>query len=75
MNVIVAAVLAVCVIGVLFFVYLRSRGKGDAQKDTADPLNPTRFDTTLGEFHDMRQALRPLQHTRMTSRRDPGKRG
>ena len=30
-----------------------------------------RFDTTLGEFHDMREALRPLEHTRAASRRVP----
>ena len=32
---------------------------------------PDKFDTTLGEFRDMREALRSLQHQRASSRRDP----
>jgi hypothetical protein len=30
-----------------------------------------RFDTTIGEFHDLRDALRPLEHTRAASRTLP----
>jgi hypothetical protein len=74
MDVIVAALITLCLVAVLFIVYLRGRGKRDSQKEAADPSNPNRFDTTLGEFHDMREALRPLQHTRTASRRVPADR-
>ena len=74
MEVIVAALITVCGIAVLFIVYLRGRTQRDPQREAADPSNPSRYDTTLGEFHDMRKALRPLQHTRATSRRVPGDR-
>jgi hypothetical protein len=60
MDVIVAALSTVCVIAILFVVLLRRRrSKRDSQKEAADPSTPNRFDTTLGEFHEMREALRP----------------
>lgn len=68
---IVAALITLSVIGVLLFVYLRGRGERDRTEESADSSEPRKFDTTLGEFHDMREALRPLQHTRAASRRDP----
>jgi hypothetical protein len=71
-DVIVAALVAVCAVAVLFIVILRRRGKRDPEKKPTDLIGRSQFDTTLGEFHDMRQALRPLQHTRATSRRVPG---
>jgi hypothetical protein len=69
--VIIATLIAICGIAVLFIVQLHGRGKRDSQNEAADPFEPKKFDTTLGEFHDMREALRPLQHTRAASRRDP----
>ena len=74
MDLIVSALITLCVIAVLFIIHLRGRGKRDSQKEAADRSNPNRFDTTLGEFHDMREALRPLQHTRAASRRVPANR-
>jgi hypothetical protein len=74
MNLIVAGLVALCLVAVLLIVHLRRRGRPDSKEDAADPSNPNKFDTTLGEFHDMRQALRPLQHTRVASRRPPGQR-
>jgi hypothetical protein len=74
MDLIVAALIALCLVAVLFIVHLRGRGKRDSRKEAADHSNPNRFDTTLGEFHDMREALRPLQHTRAASRRVPANR-
>jgi hypothetical protein len=68
---IVAALITLAVIAVLLIVHLRRRGKRESQKEAADPSNRNTYDTTLGEFHDMRQALRPLQHTRAASRRVP----
>ena len=68
---IVAVLVILGTIGVLSVVYLRSRSKRDSQKETADRANPSKLDTTVGEFHDMREALRPLQHTRAASRRVP----
>jgi len=66
-----ALVSALCVVAVLFIVHLRGRGKRDTKKNAPDASSASRFETTLGEFHDMREALRPLQHTRAASRRVP----
>lgn len=71
---IVAALITLGVLGTLFTLHLRRRRKRDLQEEVADRSNPNKFDTTLGEFHDMREALRPLQHTRAASRRVPGSR-
>jgi len=45
---------------VLIVVYLRVRGRRSSQEDSREHSKPTKFDTTLGEFRDMREALRPL---------------
>ena len=64
--------IALSVIAVLLLVlYLRGRAKRSSQHEREPALKAQKFDTTLGEFHDMRQALRPLTHTRTASRRDP----
>ena len=65
-----AALAALFVFAVLFVVHLRSRAKRDTKKNAPDASSASKFETTLGEFHDMREALRPLQHTRAASRRD-----
>jgi len=44
------------------------RGRARCAEICYSRLRP---DTTLGDFHDMREALRPLEHTRAASRRDP----
>jgi hypothetical protein len=59
------------VVLVLLVVYVRRRAKRASQEEAQPSLTPQKFDTTLGEFHDMREALRPLVHTRTASRRDP----
>jgi hypothetical protein len=74
MDVIVAALVALCLVAILFVVHFRGRSRRDSQKEAEDPSTPNRFDTTLGEFHDMRKALRPLQHTRAASRTFPANR-
>ncbi len=71
--VITALLLALSVVAVLFGIHIRARGKRDSSARTEDSSEPEKFETTLGEFHDMREALRPLQHTRIASRRDPAK--
>jgi hypothetical protein len=64
--------IALSVIAVLLLVlYLRSRARRSSQSERQRFLKAEKFDTTLGEFHDMREALRPLTHTRTASRRDP----
>ena len=73
-EVIIAVLIALGVVGTLFTLRVRRRRKRDSQEEIADRPNPNRFDTTLGEFHDMREALRPLQHTRAASRRVPADR-
>jgi len=49
----------------------RSRLKRPSHEEGQRSAKPEKFDTTLGEFHDMREALRPLEHKRAASRRDP----
>src|SRR5947207_3013767 len=74
-QVILATLTTVCVLGfALVIVYLRGRSKRNSQEERADRAKPSKFDTTLGDFHDMREALRPLQHTRTASRRTPASR-
>jgi len=63
--------IALSVIAVLLVLYLRGRAKRSSQREHQRSLKAAKFDTTLGEFHDMREALRPLTHTRTASRRDP----
>ena len=59
------------VILLLLVMFRRRRGKDPSQEEAQRFLKPEKFHTTLGEFHDMREALRPLVHTRTASRRDP----
>ena len=73
-EVIIGALIALCVIGAVLTVFLRGRNKRESQKEVADRRNPSKFHTTLGEFHEMREALRPLQHTRAASRKVAGDR-
>jgi hypothetical protein len=65
--------LALSVVAViLVVVYLRVRGTRSSQDGSPRQSRPDKFDTTLGEFRDMREALRPLGHARAASRRNPG---
>jgi hypothetical protein len=48
-----------------------ARGRRDAGASGTGTEPAGRHDTTLGEFHDMREALRPLEHDRAASRRVP----
>jgi len=65
--------LALSVIAVLLVVaYLRIRARRPSQHVSPGQSKPHKFDTTLGEFRDMREALRPLEHARAASRRNPG---
>ena len=67
-----AALISLSVVVILLLVlYVRDRGKRASPDEVQVFLNPQKFDTTLGEFHDMREALRPLEHVRAASRRDP----
>ena len=66
---IIATLVSLCVIAILLILYFRTRGGRDKRQEP--PSNQNKFDTTLGEFHDMREALRPSQHTRAASRTVP----
>jgi hypothetical protein len=67
-----ATLIALSVVAILLLVlYVRGRGKRTSTQETHEPSKPEKFNTTLGEFHDMREALRPLEHRRAASRRDP----
>jgi hypothetical protein len=67
-----ATLIALAILAVLLLVlYVRGRGKHTSPDETQGSAGPRKFDTTLGEFHDMREALRPLEHTRAASRLDP----
>lgn len=66
-----AAFIAFFAAAALLVVYF-VRGRNRRRREQAADLSESRkFDTTLGEFHDMREALRPLQHTRVASRKTP----
>lgn len=67
-----AALLSLAAVVTLVVVlYVRDRRKRASSEELQTSSNPQKFDTTLGEFHDMREALRPLEHVRAASRRDP----
>ena len=67
-----AALISLAVVVILLVIlYVRARGSRVSTEEVQISLNLQKFDTTLGEFHDMREALRPLEHARAASRRDP----
>ena len=68
---IIATLVSLCVIAVLFIPRLHISGRRHTGQEPADPSNQNVLGTTLGEFHDMREAFRPLQHTRAASRTVP----
>jgi hypothetical protein len=69
---VIPAFIALLVVAALLVVlFVRSRGRGPSQQASPTPSKPDKLDTTLGEFRDMREALRPLEHARAVSRRDP----
>jgi hypothetical protein len=69
---VIPAFIAILVAGVLLaFLYVRGRNKRSSQQTSPKQSKPDKLDTTLGEFRDMREALRPLEHARAASRRQP----
>ena len=68
---VLAALISLAVVVILLVLYVRDRGNRASSEEVQISLNPQKFDTTLGDFHDMREALRPLEHVRAASRRDP----
>jgi hypothetical protein len=67
-----AALIALSIVVILVLaVYVPGRSRRALQQEHQRSLKAEKFDTTLGEFHHMREALRPLVHTRTASRRDP----
>ena len=67
-----AALISLAVVVILLWVlYVRNRGNRASSEEVQTSSNRQKFDTTLGDFHDMREALRPLEHVRAASRRDP----
>jgi len=63
---------ALAIAGVLLLVaYWRGRTTRVAQRERQRSSEAEKFDTTLGDFHDMREALRPLANVRIASRREP----
>jgi len=68
---VIPAFIALFAVAVLLVVlYLRGRGRR-SQEPSQSQSKPHKLDTTLGEFRDMREALRPLEHARSASRREP----
>jgi hypothetical protein len=57
----------------LVVLYVWTRGRRSSQQASSSQSKADKLDTTLGEFRDMREALRPLEHERAASRRDPRK--
>jgi hypothetical protein len=64
------AALAILVVVILIALMRRSRTRPVQESQTTTAGRP-RFDTTIGEFHDLRDALRPLEHSRAASRTLP----
>jgi len=64
---------ALATAGVLLLVrYWRGHIRRAAQRERQRSSSEgEKFDTTLGDFHDMREALRPLANARIASRREP----
>jgi hypothetical protein len=57
---VLAALISLAVVVILLVVlYVRDRGNRASSEEVQISLNPQKFDTTLGDFHDMREALRP----------------
>ena len=72
LSAVIDALIALFAVAVLLVVlYLWSRGSHSSQQSSSGQSKPDKLDTTLGEFRDMREALRPLEHGRAASRRDP----
>ena len=65
-----AALISLAVVVILLLVlYVRDRGKRASPDEMQISLNPQKFDTTLGDLHDMREALRPLTTPRSRDKR------
>jgi hypothetical protein len=72
---VLAALISIAVVVILLLVlYVRDRRKRASPDEMQISLNAKKFDTTLGDFHDMREALRPLEHARAASRHNPSAR-
>ena len=69
----IAATALVALIALIGTVLSRRRTRKPAapERETAPTTARPRFDTTIGEFHDLRDALRPLEHTRAASKTLP----
>jgi hypothetical protein len=66
------SLVALSIVAVLLVVvYWRGRHRRASQQERQRSPKADKFDTTLGEFHEMREALRPLANLRAASRRDP----
>ena len=66
-----AVLIGLIAAALLFVLYVRARARRTSRDDSPRSNKADKYDTTLGDLHDMRQALRPLEHTRAASRRDP----
>jgi len=70
----IVAALVVLVALILLAVARRASRKpsgDDGEKPSTAAGGRPRFDTTIGEFHDLRDALRPLEHKRAASKTLP----
>ena len=69
---VLAALISLAVVVILLVVlYVRDRGNRASSEEVQISLNAQKFDTILGDFHDMREALRPLERARAASRHNP----
>jgi len=63
---------ALAIVSVLLLVvYWLGRIRRASQRERQRSSEAEKLDTTLGDFHDMREALRPLANVRIASRREP----
>jgi hypothetical protein len=69
----IAATAVVALLALIGTVLSRKRTRKPAAPDREGTPTQTRprFDTTIGDFHELRDALRPLEHSRAASKTLP----
>jgi len=69
----IAAAAVVALVVLIGTVLSRKRPRKPAAQESegATTTARPRFDTTIGEFHELRDALKPLEHTRAASKTLP----
>jgi hypothetical protein len=65
------SLVALSILFLLLVGYWREHRRRAAQRGPQRSVRADKLDTTLNDFRDMREALRPLANARVASRREP----